>query len=364
MRHCVDRGHSHFLRAWPGRTAIAKMAGGSGLRVFLLAKGPARDVVVHWDGVPCAVAVCDPCALPEETFRWLSADLPPGGGEGHLMVRLKTEAADLALDLATGNPVIRVPDPGGPRPAVPAYFDPGLPARRILEILPPDLHRAPDWPEVWPLVRWVNRQWEYRNTANGRSYCPWRMEEILQYGGRGTGPDGTPAIAMCVHYAVVLAQSIHALGGVARLVPLAGSLNGIDGHFVTEMWSENHRKWILLDPQTAVCFPDAEGIPANAWELSQHPDPRSLARGGEHVPHLVPIPADYPYPQDGRRELFRNIGIWGRMDFHAVPGASPPGHGTTAYAETDILWLKSGPPAPMFPCTISLADYHRAPPRR
>jgi hypothetical protein len=187
------------------------------------------------------------------------------------------------------------------------------------------------------------------------------MEEILHYGARGIGPDGLPVIAMCVHYSVVLAQCILALGGVARLVPLAGALNGPDGHFVVEMWSARYGKWILLDPQTAVCFQNDDGIPVNALEVSQHPNPRKLAYIGHSASALTPLPADYPYPMECQRSLFRYIGIWRRMDFYSCPETFPKGHGTTPYAEVDILWLESAEPPAMFPWAISVSDYLREP---
>ena len=85
------------------------------------------------------------------------------------------------------------------------------------------------------LQDWVAHQWKY--TPPATNYPPWDANEILRrkYG-------------FCVQYAIVLMQSALSLGHQARFVfgynPLAKDASG---HEVCEVWSNEHRKWILLD---------------------------------------------------------------------------------------------------------------------
>jgi hypothetical protein len=82
---------------------------------------------------------------------------------------------------------------------------------------------------------WVSRQWKYQSPAV--NYPAWDADEILRrkYG-------------FCVQYAVVLMQSAISLGHQARFV--FGHNPGASyeaGHEVTEIWSNEHRKWIYMD---------------------------------------------------------------------------------------------------------------------
>jgi transglutaminase-like putative cysteine protease len=83
---------------------------------------------------------------------------------------------------------------------------------------------------------WVSRQWKY--TAPELNYPAWDADEIL-----------TRKYGFCVQYAIVLMQSAISLGHQARFVfgHNPGAFDG-GGHEVCEVWSNEHCKWILLDP--------------------------------------------------------------------------------------------------------------------
>jgi hypothetical protein len=38
---------------------------------------------------------------------------------------------------------------------------------------------------------------------------------------------------------------------------------------------------------------------------------------------------------------FRHRGLWRRADFLAVPACTPPGHGSIAYCELDLVWERA-----------------------
>lgn len=82
------------------------------------------------------------------------------------------------------------------------------------------------------LRNWVRRQWP---ANEGNCQRPWDALNIL------AAPAGDHG--MCVHYAVVFAQCAQALGYNARQIILAN-------HYVADIWSEDYRKWILMDVET------------------------------------------------------------------------------------------------------------------
>lgn len=68
--------------------------------------------------------------------------------------------------------------------------------------------------------------------------------------------------AFCGQYAQVLVQSLISLGYQARYVGLAS-------HEVLEVWSNEHVKWIVLDPYNGWYFRQA-GVPLTALEVHEH----------------------------------------------------------------------------------------------
>jgi len=355
MKFCKDEGRTHFLKPWQGDVYALEIPSGKKDRLYLLAQGEPGGVEIS-----CGTArLCEPCSLPNDFFRWMEVDLPASQSAWQLKIRPLSTA--LAMDNTSGLPVVRIADGTPPEYLTPSYDDQNLPAEKIRVLLPPEFSEihAPDWKDAWPIALWIQTAWPYRNTFQGRFYCPWRVDEILHWGRMGKSADGTPVIAMCVHYAVAFQQCCLALGTPARVLPLAAHPNSDNGHFVTEIWSRSLQKWVVIDPQAGLYFVDENGHPLNALEVSQLNHPKSRARCGADAP----VPENFPYPYAHSRELFQHIGVWRRADFYTCPEQTPPGHGTTAYAETDILWLDHNTHPPMFPCGLKVEDYN-APPGR
>ena len=363
MKFCRDQGQTHFLKPWHGQEFELEISAGCGDSIYLLARGNVADFHLEFEGHFLIPQPCQPCDLGSAEFRWLCVSLPIRSAARVGALRVLDSEAALAMDGATGLPVVRLADPASPEYVTPEYGDSGLPTNEILALLPPELRvlRNPDWSEAWLVAVWLHSAWEYRNTHQGKFYCPWRIGEILHWGGLGLGPDGTPPIAMCVHFAVAFLQSCLALGTPARLLPLMSSLNSGSGHFVAELWSRSLQKWVLIDPQACLCFLDDHGIPLNALEVNKLADPRDRARCGPDALSLEPVPANFPYPYAVSRELFRHIGVWRWADFYSRPDHAAEGHGTTAYAETAILWFDHGMHPPMFPYALREEDYLKDP---
>lgn len=116
--------------------------------------------------------------------------------------------------------------------------------------------------EKFVLLRnWVRRQWPHND--NGAGTRTWDAIEIL------SAPAGQKG--MCVHYGVTYTQCAVALGYQARQIIL-------NGHYVSEIWSNEHQKWVLMDVETvnkegwnrygsAMYIDDRTGVPMSGKDL-------------------------------------------------------------------------------------------------
>ena len=57
---------------------------------------------------------------------------------------------------------------------------------------------------------------------------------------------------------------------------------GSTEHSVTEMWSNQHRKWVMFDPASNMTL-ETNGVPLNAWEIRQE----WFYRGGTNLVFVV-----------------------------------------------------------------------------
>lgn len=77
----------------------------------------------------------------------------------------------------------------------------------------------------------------------------------------------------CAQYAQLMASAAASLGWVDRVLALrrhqgANAKGGSTEHSTTEIWSNQHRKWVMLDP-TSNFHVLKSGVPLNAWEIRQ-----------------------------------------------------------------------------------------------
>ena len=75
----------------------------------------------------------------------------------------------------------------------------------------------------------------------------------------------------CAHYGKVLVSAAASLGWVDRMLAMkrpAGMGEGATEHTITEIWSNQHRKWVMLDPTFAM-YVEKDGVPLNAYEIRQ-----------------------------------------------------------------------------------------------
>jgi len=77
----------------------------------------------------------------------------------------------------------------------------------------------------------------------------------------------------CSQYAQLFVSAAASLGWVDRPLALrrhqgVNKVGGSTEHSVTEIWSNQHRKWIMLDP-TSNMYLEKHGVPLNAYEIRQ-----------------------------------------------------------------------------------------------
>ena len=110
----------------------------------------------------------------------------------------------------------------------------------------------------------------------------WTHHQFQKFGRPSTNARGALAILkaieegntfFCSQYTEVFVSSAASLGWVARPLALrrhqgVAKVGGSTEHSVTEIWSNFHRKWVMLDP-TSNMYVEKNGVPLNAYEIRQ-----------------------------------------------------------------------------------------------
>jgi hypothetical protein len=190
------------------------------------------------------------------------------------------------------------------------------------------------------LSTWVCRSWRYRNTSEATQYTPWDPPTILSWGAREQGHAGNLPVVMCVHYALVLTAACQALGIPARCAVLTGSVNGFDGHFVTEVWSERLGRWVMLDPTFDVVVITPNGPAGLNTIRDLGTEVRHHLVAGHGIEERLAMPSQRLWFEENllKGVCFRNRSLWPRSDFLSRPDLTPPGHGSASYTELDLVW--------------------------
>jgi hypothetical protein len=191
------------------------------------------------------------------------------------------------------------------------------------------------------LTAWLSTSWAHVDTYVSSLYTPWDAETILAWGKYRLGHDQRLPVTMCVHYAVAFVSSCMALEIPARCVIGTDSINGLGGHFLAEVWFDDFKKWVLVDPNLDMIF-EKSGIPLSLDELRACGDSAAdlaVWGPGTHYQKRFPhIEAFFNSTQIQSTQWAVHRSIWPRTDFLSHPELSPPAHGTTAYSETNLVW--------------------------
>lgn len=109
----------------------------------------------------------------------------------------------------------------------------------------------------------------------------WTHHQFKKFGRPSTNAKGALKILkaieeghtfFCAHYAQVFVSCAASLGWVDRELALRRhqgvAAGGSTEHSSTEIWSNQHRKWVMLDP-TSNMHLEKDGVPLSAYEIRQ-----------------------------------------------------------------------------------------------
>ncbi len=203
------------------------------------------------------------------------------------------------------------------------------------------------------IMSWWTASWTYAN-GGGPSYAPWDPLSIIPWKSGNWGAGAENPTAFCVHSASGLLLLLRAMGLWARcIVTNSENRKGTGGHFLTELWSDEIGKWIVLDPHFDAVL-TLNGEPASALELQAASEADECSRMG-----FVPGKSYGTNPRCEQKWLERWLagqGLWElgyleRGDIVSHPEQVPPEHGCSVYHESCFLWLDTPrtPHRPYFP---------------
>lgn len=275
---------------------------------------------------------------------------------------------------------LRLAEGADPPPPAPVWEAPDGPRQAHLRSLLPAaaLAGGPRLARVRALTAWLSASWEHTSTDRAAQYAPWDAETILRWGAARRGHNGQLAITYCVHYAVAFVSCCQALGIPARCAPVWGTVNGGDGHFVAEVWLDaaeagaadapagDGGKWVMVDPNLDALL-RRDGAPLSISEIQGLGDDLSpYVEWGPGTAFQLQNPRIAAWIESTYLNglCFRHRSLWPRADFLTHPEYSPPAHGASAYAETDLVWEARDRDRGlgMFPA-FAPAAYFDAPPR-
>jgi hypothetical protein len=169
--------------------------------------------------------------------------------------------------------------------------------------------------------------------------------EIHEHAARG-------ATFWCTHYTITYAECAAALGWQVRKIGVDRK-HGPEGmgsshHGVAEVWSNQFRKWVVIDAQSNLHFEKA-GVPLSAWEIRAE----WLKDGGKSVDHVVGVPpkalkknpaiAWWDRPEDETSVYF-----WMYLEnrLMAAKGSDAPQQLILPQdeANTHLIWYQNGDP--------------------
>lgn len=154
--------------------------------------------------------------------------------------------------------------------------------------------------QLLALKRWVRSRW---NHGWSRSFATVKDAlDVLHEADRGEKFN-------CGFYNRVFVECARALGIVARGVGIdidacsfpRGHSTGNVGHSVPEVWSNDHRKWVIMDPDLNVHY-ERDGVPLSALEIHD----AWLAHEADQVAMVQDEPA-FTVPTGNNCELVREL---------------------------------------------------------
>ena len=109
------------------------------------------------------------------------------------------------------------------------------------------------------LMDWVHRQFKKFGTPTSKAKGALEVLKAVDEG----------HTFYCSHFAETLVSAAASLGWVDRDIALRRPNNLGEGfleHSVTEIWSNQYRKWVMFDPLFAL-YVEKDGLPLNSYEV-------------------------------------------------------------------------------------------------
>jgi len=262
---------------------------------------------------------------------------------------------------------IRLAEGEDPAPDAVVFEDPNSPRLASLrQMLPASAFGdAPVLERARILSSWLAASWEHTGSGRAEQYAPWDAETLLAWAPGQIGHNGKRPIAMCVHYAAALVSAAQSVGIAARCAVLTEAVNGMQGHFVAEIWDPELNKWVVVDPNSDALFV-RDGVAMSMTEIQQAgPGIGTLIEWGAGTEFQLSFPHIVEFAEETLKKgvCFAHRSVWHRADLLTSPWMSPPGHGALSYCETGLVWeqrdLQHG--FGMFPSFADPAWFDRPP---
>ena len=199
-----------------------------------------------------------------------------------------------------------------------------------------------EFEKILRLKRWTRQQWENGWDHGALQFVPpWDAMVVLELASRKL------SLGMCTHYASTFVQCCLAVGLTARVVI-------ISCHCVAEVWSNEYKKWVLMDP--GCDFDDGRkgtrhferyGIPMSALDLHR-------AHVNEDLNGVVECndPERFGGTLQENISLYRQFCTTVRNNFMTSLLPEEPEHGAIAYTYDGHVWWRSeAMPLPQFSVT-------------
>jgi len=207
-----------------------------------------------------------------------------------------------------------------------------------------------EFEKIMRLKRWMRQQWENGWDSGVLQFVPhWDAMVVLELAGQKL------SLGMCTHYSSTFVQCCLAVGIQARVTI-------ISCHCVAEVWSNEFKKWMMMDPgcdaddgRKGTRHFERNGIPMSALELHQ-------AFVNDDYDGVVEIndPERFGGELKDNISLYRQFCATRRNNFLTSLLPEEPEHGAVSYTYDGHLWYRSdAQPLPQFSQTPRReGDFH------
>lgn len=207
------------------------------------------------------------------------------------------------------------------------------------------------------LAAWSATRWDKLGHL-GETYPAWNAHEILRL-----HEDGTPIGGFCQQFNIVFLQACESLGFVGRAVSI-GPGNEFakirSGHETVEIWSNQFRKWIYIDGNTAWYAVDAKTkVPLSLLELHERQEALFHGRPSEPIRIVSLLKTRYEWKGLESWPPFVELRLVPRSDFLSQDRPVPLNQGMRGWFWTGhYAWDDARAPAlPLYSHRESRREY-------